>query len=146
MQPMPAKNRNAIMMIGAALMAVVLVAVFWSSRKNAETQPQQLDQLSLEQVNEAGVSAPTGSDSATPTQADSGTKEQPALSAAAGTVPMEHVVAQGETLMSISEKYYGSKLYAGDIEELNKLENPNSLKVGDRLKLPRREELPALGQ
>lgn len=145
MHPMPAKNRSAVM-IGAALLAVVIgVAAVWLSRNGAEPQPQQLDQLQLDPI-DAAETAPTGSATAQPTQADSATAEQPLLSAPTGFIPVEHVVLDHETLSSISMQYYGDIKYAGDIEHLNQLDHPHNIKAGDRLKLPRREDLPALGQ
>ena len=47
-----------------------------------------------------------------------------------------HTVAEGETLWSISEKYYGSGFNWTDISEANNLENPGAIEVGQKLSLP----------
>lgn len=49
-----------------------------------------------------------------------------------------HVVASGDTLSSLSKKYYGDEKYWNRIFEANtsKLPNPNSLKVGMELVIP----------
>jgi len=57
------------------------------------------------------------------------------------SVPATHVVAPGETLRDISLKYYGDPVYAGDIEALNNLADPNHIEVGQILQLPRPEDL-----
>ena len=51
----------------------------------------------------------------------------------------QHTVAQGETLWSISEKYYQSGYNWTDIAETNKLSNPGEIEVGQTLQIP---ELP----
>jgi LysM repeat protein len=56
-------------------------------------------------------------------------------------VPLEHVVAPNETLYDISMKYYDTHIYAGDIEALNDLEDPDMIQAGTRLQLPRPDEL-----
>jgi nucleoid-associated protein YgaU len=47
-----------------------------------------------------------------------------------------HTVAQGETLWSIAEKYYGSGFNWTDISKANNLENPGAIEVGQKLTLP----------
>lgn len=46
-----------------------------------------------------------------------------------------HVVAQGDTLMSISRRYYGASEYYRDIASLNGLTAASQLKIGMKLKI-----------
>ncbi len=153
MQPMPAKNRTAVM-VGAALLAVVVGAVaVWTSRKPAEQPPTQLEQLGLEPMDGSGTvsetapsgvaNAGTGSGTGTePTQAAGAQSGTEAVTAAGKTVPMTHTVKEHETLRSIAMQYYGNPDYSGYIEELNELSNPDTIPAGKELKLPRPEDLP----
>jgi nucleoid-associated protein YgaU len=48
-----------------------------------------------------------------------------------------HIVASGDTLSSISQKYYGNPAKWRNILDANpKLENPHSLKIGQEIKIP----------
>jgi nucleoid-associated protein YgaU len=47
-----------------------------------------------------------------------------------------HTVQENQTLSGISKKYYGSSKYVGQILKENKLENPDKIKPGMRLKIP----------
>ena len=47
-----------------------------------------------------------------------------------------HTVAQGETLWSISEKYYGSGFNWVDISNANSLDNPGAIEAGQTLTIP----------
>lgn len=49
----------------------------------------------------------------------------------------EHTVAEGETLASISKKYYGTEARADAISRANPLANLNPLKVGRVIRIPR---------
>jgi nucleoid-associated protein YgaU len=74
--------------------------------------------------------------------------EMPAPAAAAVAAPQEsaivyHVVAAGDTLMSISRTYFdGSASYYKDIAEMNELTDYN-LKIGMRLKIDKSFKKPA---
>jgi nucleoid-associated protein YgaU len=46
-----------------------------------------------------------------------------------------HVVAAGDTLMSISRKYFNSASYYRDIMSMNGITDPSQLKIGMRLKI-----------
>lgn len=48
-----------------------------------------------------------------------------------------HVVQQGDTLSSISTKYYGTPSKYNVILKFNKLKNADSIKIGDELKIPK---------
>lgn len=144
MQTMPAKNRTAVA-IGVLLGVVVLAGslLFWSarSRQNAE-QNSEMSPVVNEPVDGTGNkvtpmanSAPTGTQEAEAAHGDA------AGSPIMGPIPEQHTVATGDTLQSISLKYYHSHIFAGDIEELNNLENPNRLVVGEKLMLPKWEDL-----
>lgn len=50
-----------------------------------------------------------------------------------------HTVAPGETLWSISEKYYGTGYKWVDIAEANSLQNPGQIEAGQLLSLPQME-------
>ncbi|ACL75692.1 LysM peptidoglycan-binding domain-containing protein [Ruminiclostridium cellulolyticum] len=48
-----------------------------------------------------------------------------------------HVVQQGETLSSISTKYYGTPSKYNEILKYNNMKNANSINIGDELKIPK---------
>ena len=52
------------------------------------------------------------------------------------TVQGTHTVAQGETLWTISEKYYGTGYNWVDIAETNSLQSPDLIETGQTLTLP----------
>lgn len=52
------------------------------------------------------------------------------------TLPTKHTVAQGETLWSISEKYYKTGYNWTDIAKANKLKDSNNISVGQELIIP----------
>lgn len=47
-----------------------------------------------------------------------------------------HTVVAGETLWSISEKYYGSGFNWVDISKANNLDNPGAIETGQKLTIP----------
>ncbi len=49
-----------------------------------------------------------------------------------------HVVDKGESLGIISKRFYGTANYADEIARFNNLSNPNRVKVGTRLVLPKK--------
>jgi len=61
-------------------------------------------------------------------------KEQ--ASGAPVPLPAKHTVAAGETLWSISEKYFQSGYNWVDIKDANTLVNPNHIEVGQTLTVP----------
>jgi nucleoid-associated protein YgaU len=52
------------------------------------------------------------------------------------TLPTTHTVVQGETLWSISEKYYGSGFNWVDIRDANSLRNANDISEDQQLTIP----------
>lgn len=61
-------------------------------------------------------------------------------------LPATHTVASGETLWTISEKYFKSGYNWTDIASANKLQNPDYLEVGQKLNIPQIEPvLPVTG-
>ena len=48
-----------------------------------------------------------------------------------------HRVVSGDTLISISRRYYGSSSHWKMLQKLNGLENPSSIKIGQRLLIPK---------
>ena len=59
----------------------------------------------------------------------------PSTSAAPGRV---HTVAKGDTLMNISQRYYGTRSKWRDIYSANRdvMKSENDLKIGKQLKIP----------
>lgn len=47
-----------------------------------------------------------------------------------------HSVSAGDNLHAISERYYGSQEFVMTISQLNGIENPNELQVGQQLRIP----------
>ncbi len=52
------------------------------------------------------------------------------------TLPTDHTVAEGETLWTISEKYYQSGYNWVDVQQANTLANPDYIEVGQVLTIP----------
>ncbi len=165
MQTMPTKNRTSLLLAGLGLLVVVGVAAAVSLNNRAQEGPAP-DPLSAVAEPENGtalIQVPeTMADAAEPNPATEAVTElQAAPATDLGTenaepialgqvttfeVPETHVVRPNETLYSISMKYYHDEQYAGDIEELNALSDPNKIEVGRELLLPRPETLPGLSQ
>lgn len=142
MQNTPTKNRGALT-IGAIVLVVAVGAVaIWAGTRG---KGQEMPEPGISMLEEAGMTSATPSTpedkpkSSAPTE--SGKEQETAAPQASSEVPEFHVVSADETLSSISRKYYNSHIYAGDIEALNQLENPNHLLVGQKLTLPRPQEL-----
>jgi nucleoid-associated protein YgaU len=170
MQTMPSKNRSSMMLTGIALLVLVVGLIAYGLNSRAKHEAKPADPMAEVAEPENGIAAQPGAkvDGAGPTP-DAGTTAHaapaantPAVTAEAtaeaksrgeattaltalGSVPETHVVQPGETLYSISMKYYNNQIYAGDIEELNGISDPNRIQVGMELKLPRPEELTMMG-
>jgi LysM repeat protein len=52
-----------------------------------------------------------------------------------------HHVQQGESLIAIARRYYGDESMVKDLARLNEIENPNTIRVGHRLRIPAIEAL-----
>jgi len=145
MQPMPAKNRTAVL-LGVALLALIVGSVaVWSSRQNAQDRLTDLDDLPAYEapinagtapINTGGlpITSPT-TPLDTATEVFTGTTPLIPITARP-TVPDFHVVTAGENLSDISRMYYNDHIYAGDIEALNDIEDANHIMVGQELRLP----------
>lgn len=65
--------------------------------------------------------------------------DQPAKKTEAAKTPAKtttHKVVKGDSLSKIAEKYLGSKSRASEIMALNKITDPNQIKLGSVLKIP----------
>lgn len=170
MQTMPEKNRRLVT-IGAILVGVVVLGALTFAafnRSGGNSTVQESPSTVADTGADADAGAPVSSVTSPITQLDPAVEDETADAAggentaavpqenegettdlanagdaASGglTVPATHVVAAGETLRDISLKYYGDPVYAGDIEALNQLEDPNMIMVGQILQLPRPEDL-----
>lgn len=109
-------NESTISMILGALVIVVVGALIFNyfrgvSQESAEeVLPGQIEEVKL--IEEGGKLVP---------------KE----------LPTSHKIEAGEHLWAIAEKYYGSGYNWVDIAEENKLSNPDAIKVGQDLTIPR---------
>lgn len=176
MQTMPSKTRTSMLIGGiAALVLVVGVAIFVVGQRAQNEVGEPNDSLvnvaEPENGNALGTSpaatSPTTNTPANNTASSTdSTTAAPATNAAAdentavgtpddsaapalvtlGAVPSVHVVQPDETLYDISMKYYKTHIYAGDIESLNGLEDPDQIEAGMELKLPQPAELAGVGQ
>ncbi len=63
-------------------------------------------------------------------------KEELTVPASAVSLPIEHTVADGESLWTISEKYYTSGYNWVDIANTNGVQNPDQIFVGQKLTIP----------
>ena len=120
----------------AALFGIIYIII--NSMINTEkTQPPE--------------SSPTVSASATPTSTPietvEPTDEPPVVEETATPEPtpagniQSHVVAKGETANSIARSYYGSSDYAAKLCAYNGISNRNLLQIGQKLKIPPKEDL-----
>lgn len=88
------------------------------SASHSETAPENI------QTNPVQTTAPTQA------------ATTPAAETAAAPAPKKYIVEKGDTLMSICKKAYGDSLRYKDVMELNKLDNPDKLLIGQELLLP----------
>lgn len=173
MQTMHSKNRTSVAVTGIALLVIMVGLIFYGVSQRTREEAREIDPMVGLAEPENGVGMqPEGAISATGNSApETGTVEaaqatdatalmtaHPSSAEAAGqletapalttmgSVPDTHVVQPDETLYSISTKYYATHIYAGDIEQLNGLSDPNQIQTGMELKLPRPESLIAVGQ
>lgn len=173
MQTMPSKNRPSLAVAGVAVLVLVVGLIAYGVNQRTKQETKENDTLTQIAAPENGTAAPRnvsdaltgeattpmnaqgtpktdGSMATTPTSEMAGgepmtDKSTPALNVL-GPVPATHMVAPGDTLYTISMKYYNSHIYAGDIEALNALDDPDTIVVGTELKLPRPEDLMGSGQ
>lgn len=80
--------------------------------------------------------APTPQVSITPVQVGEGQVGGATISVA---LPVQHTVAEGETLWTIAEKYYGSGHNFADIIVTNKIVNPDVIEAGQKITIPKAE-------
>jgi LysM repeat protein len=148
LQTMPEKTRRAVM-IGAVLAAVTIASVaIWAANRAPNQAVDDLDQLLLQEVQGTGTN-PSNPTTPQAAQANPATPVEAGADIAAGAdpgapaiaIPETHTVVEGDTLYSISRQYYNDFLYAADIEALNELKEPNDLKPGTQLNLPKWEDL-----
>lgn len=110
------------MVLGAVVVLVVGVLAynyFRFSRLSANVTPA-----------EVSTTAPENND---------GLTGEVATPRSAVALPTTHVVSVGESLWSISEKYFGSGFNFVDIAAVNQLLNRNFLTVGQKLTIPKVE-------
>lgn len=171
MQTMPSKNRTSVAVTGIALLVLVIGLIVYGVNQRTKQEVGELDPMTQLAEPENGIAmepAPVENAAATAPDAGSAAIADPVTDATAmtapetnaeaagqetapalimmGSVPETHLVQPGETLYSISMNYYNDKIYAGDIEELNGLADPNQIQAGMELKLPRPENLTAVGE
>lgn len=170
MQTMPSKTRTQVAITGAALLVLVVGLIIYGVSQRAGEEAREIDPMvelaesengtamqPQEAMNTAAavdmgrVEATDATDATAMTETGaiaetSGQAEATPALTTMSTVPETHVVQPGETLYSISMQYYATHIYAGDIEQLNGLSNPNQIQAGMELTLPRTEDLMAVGQ
>ncbi len=111
--------------VGAIAIAAIVLALttFRSGEPSQESKPTAPPARAT--IVQAAIAAPTSAPIPTPSPS---------------VAPQErvHTVVSGDTLTSIAQKYYGDASKYAKIYEANKdtLPDPNSLKVGQKLKVP----------
>ena len=169
MQTMPTRTRTSLVIGAVAALVLVVSLALYAVNQRAQNQPDPTNPLAEIaepengtplNANSAANAAPNTGAQANPDEVNAAAGETPvtggetevnadAASPAMTTleaVPATHIVQPNETLYDISEKYYNTHIYAGDIEALNGLEDPNQITVGMELKLPQPSELAGFGQ
>lgn len=69
-------------------------------------------------------------------QSNNNNEESVNISPTGAILPTKHIIAENESLWSISEKYYGTGYNWVDIREANNLANPNQISVGTEIIIP----------
>lgn len=80
------------------------------------------------------------------TQQAATTNEEKVQQEASMTLPAKHTVTKGETLWSISEKYYKSGYNWVDVQKANNLQNANVVAEGTELTIPDVKPVTPMGQ
>jgi nucleoid-associated protein YgaU len=153
MQTMPNKTRTTLAIIAVALAVVVGAFALWSGNGNeaakapetaADTLPATDDPTATLNGTTDAATTETTTDTADATTAED-EEAQPVsgttIAPVAAEVPETHTVNKGETLRDIAQMYYNNPDYSGYIEAFNELENPNDIKAGDTIKLPKKDGL-----
>ena len=148
MQPMTAKNRTAAL-VGVALLALMVGGFgLWSARKSVGTKPGA-DTVAINDgaataasttpqtgMPQTATTSPATGTGATVTPSTPSSLAPDDAAGAATKLPTTYVVHPGDTLSIISQKFYNSDKYYGDIEAANELEDANHLMVGQTLTIP----------
>lgn len=171
MQTMPSKNRTSMAVAGIALLALVVGLIAYGVNQRNKQEIAEIDPMTELAEPENGNLATPAAEAETASTPIGGAlvEAAPATEEAAMTaapeesaeltgqettsalatleaVPETHVVQPGETLSTISMKYYNNHVYAGDIEQLNDISDPDMIQPGQELALPRPDSLMAVGQ
>lgn len=162
MQTMRSKNRATLTLAGITLLVLAVGLIAYGLTQRFQPEVGGIDPLTE-------VAGPENGNALLPGEPVTGMAEEPGTTADAapaintdpslesntavtpvltslGPVPETHVVQPDETLYAISMKYYNNHIYAGDIERLNEMKNPDHIVVGTVLKLPRPDMLVQGGQ
>jgi nucleoid-associated protein YgaU len=159
---MQTSPKKTVVALGAVLLALAVggFALWSANRSHKAPDTAQTQQLSPD----TGAAAADGTDKQTATNDGTDEAATPASGTSvtspaggtttttttattpAGTIPEYHVVQVGETLRDIAQHYYNDPIYSADIEALNNLDNPNMIKPGDKLMLPKKDDLKKKGQ
>lgn len=126
MQTKTNKNRGLMGLTALALLAM-LVGLGWT----------------IFQQNDVAETTPTAEQTAPAPAADAvGTTDTNPLVGEQTPIPASYTVAEGDTLSSIADKFYGDSTYYWAIERANELVgNRDKLFVGKELKLPTMAEV-----
>jgi nucleoid-associated protein YgaU len=144
------KNRFIVAVVAlAAALAVGSYALWNNSQKVSKTPEVTSSTLDGEQAAPAsttpGTTGTTSTDTTTkPVGTETnkqGSSDAKTQGEKAVTVPETYTVAQGDFLRTIAEKFYGDAAYSADIERLNQLDNPDVLRPGQVLNMPRPDQL-----
>lgn len=146
--PLAAFKRSA----GACLSLAASVALLLSaSTAYAQTDPdpglQEPDRTDAAPPADAagdGLDTEARADEAFRELEDAAGLADPADNASEGRSGTWHTVASGETLATISSKYYGSALLWWRIAEANRIDDPRTLTVGKSLLIPAPPAMPEL--
>ncbi len=107
------------------------VATNTESTATASDSQSVPSQASDSKNSDTNVDDPKDSDNGTEPAKPSDTKQEP------GEEYTVHVVQQGDTLSSISTKYYGTPSKYTEILKYNNMKNADSINIGDELKIPK---------
>lgn len=128
---------RTVSLVGIFLLAFVIFSDQISITKIGKNNKSEVE--SVETLPVAASVTESESQIETETESESQTESESASKASAVIIPKAYTIAKGESIASISLKFYGTLDMVDRICELNEISNPDYVTVGQKIQLPKRE-------
>ena len=128
---------RTVSLVGIFLLAFVIFSDQISITKIGKNTKSEVE--SVETLPVAASVTESESQIETETESESQTESESASKASAVIIPKAYTIAKGESIASISLKFYGTLDMVDRICELNEISNPDYVTVGQKIQLPKRE-------